>query len=198
MTVHSQPKLRGALVLALVLLAVGPLLFSGAWTPEKGKVYLKLSANRFTSTANYNMDGDSIDPFAGDPDQYSRFTDRNLSVYFETGLTNRLALFGSLSYKDIEQRTVTNFIDVGIENSDLSDLDLGLRYRLTEGPNVFSVAFMAKLPYLYDEDNFFANSWVAAVSHAPAELRTALLQLARIPGLDQGFVTMWTRNWRRL
>ena len=140
----------------LALIAVAPVARSGAWTPEKGKTYLKISANSFTSFANYDTNGDIVDPFAELPDQFSRFTDDNLFVYFETGLRDNLALYGSATYKEIEQLSALSFGEVGVDNSGLGDVELGLRYRLTEGPDIWSVALLAKLPYLYDEDEFFA------------------------------------------
>lgn len=131
-------------------------LIAGAWTPSQGGLYFKLSASSFRSSANFNADGDRIDLFADLPGQFSKFRDEGIFAYFEYGLTNRLALYGSLTYKQIEQRTKTAVIDVSIENDGFADVDLGLRYRLTEGPNIWSIAFLAKLPYLYDDDDFFA------------------------------------------
>lgn len=140
-----------------LFLIAAPLLQAGAWTPQKGKTYLKLAGNQFTSFANFDTEGNRVDLFEDFEDRYSRFRDRNLTVYFETGLYDDLALFGSVVYKEIEQRTVLGVIDpVGDANNGFADVELGLRYRLSEGPNIWSVAFLAKLPYLYDTDEFFS------------------------------------------
>ncbi|MDJ0841994.1 MAG: hypothetical protein QNK37_36155 [Acidobacteriota bacterium] len=141
----------------LFLSAFTTVSIAGAWTPGKGKTYLKISANLFESYANYDIDGNIVDPFEGRPGEFSRFRDENLFVYFETGLSDRLALFGSLTYKDIEQKTVTEFFEVSATNSGLADAEIGLRYRLRQtGRNVWSVSLLAKLPYFYDDDdNFF-------------------------------------------
>jgi len=151
-----SPRSIARYLLPVGLTLVANLCFAGAWTPEKGKTYLKLSANLFTSYGNYDIEGDYIDPFAAFPDQYSRFTDENLTLYVEHGLRDRLAIYGSLVYKRIEQRTVTSAFDLAIDTEDFGDAELGVRYQLTDGPDVFAVALLAKLPYLYDEDLLFA------------------------------------------
>lgn len=137
---------------ALVLLVAIPLQ-AGAWTPGKGKTYLKFSANLFKSDANFNGDGDSVDPFEAFPDQYAKFRDENLALYFEHGLTRKLAVFGSFTHKDIEQSLKNSAFSISAGNKDFADFEIGARYQLTEGPNVWAVAFTAKLPYLYDEDD---------------------------------------------
>jgi hypothetical protein len=151
MAIHSK-----VITLACLLLLAPTVVLAGAWTPERGRTYLKFSANLFESDANFNLAGDSIDPFAAFPDQFSEFTDENLNLYFETGITNKLALFGSFTYKRIEQHTKTRFIDISIDNSGLADFELGARYQLTEGKHVWAVALLAKFPYFYeDDDDFF-------------------------------------------
>lgn len=133
------------------------LVSAGAWTPEKGAAYLKFSGSIFESFANFNLDGDRFEPFEDDPDQFSRFREESFALYYEYGLLDRLAIFGSFTYKDIGQRTRLRFIDedITVNNQGFADVDLGVRYRLTEGPNVFSISALAKLPYLYDEDDDF-------------------------------------------
>ena len=144
------------IAVTLILACTTMLAQAGAWTPQKGKIYLKLAANRFQSSANYNIDGDRFDPFADFDDRYSRFEDRNISLYVEYGVTDRFALIGNLIYKDISQRTKLPNLEVGTDNNGFADVDLGFRYRLTNGANVVSVGFLAKLPYFYDDDdNFF-------------------------------------------
>lgn len=147
---------RASQIVAAILICSSLTAFSGAWTPKKGEVYLKLAANEFNSHANYNIAGDVFDPFEDFDDRYSKFKDQNFQLYFEIGLLDKLALVGGLTYKDIQQRTKLPNLEVGADNDGFADVDLGLRYRLTEGPNVVSLALNLKLPYLYDDDdNFF-------------------------------------------
>ncbi len=153
---YRGPGLR-AVFWAVILIWSVPAALAGAWTPKKGQVYLKFSANQFESDANFTVDGDSFDPFADFDDRFSKFRDQNLSIYFEMGLHDRLALIAGVIYKDIRQTTKLASLEVGLDNEGFADVDLGLRYRLSEGTNVWSVAVMAKLPYLYDnDDSFFA------------------------------------------
>lgn len=144
----------GLLLMAFMATAA---LYGGAWTPEQGKVYLKLSANQFKSSSNFTVNGDVFDPFDGFEDRYSKFRDRNYQLYLEYGVSDRFALISSLTYKEIEQRTKLPNLEVGADNRGFADFELGGRYRLTEGPHIVSLAILAKLPFLYDDDeDFFA------------------------------------------
>lgn len=113
--------------------------YAGAWVPEEGKGYVKLGVSDYEAT-----------DFFGTNNDFTEFSGNNYSLYAEHGLGNKLAIFGSLLYQDIEQT------DGSLNTQSatgLGDLELGLRYQLTEGPNIFSVAYITKLPYLYDEDD---------------------------------------------
>ena len=149
--------LRKALAVALGLVWLQASLFAGAWTPAKGFTYLKFSANMFQSYANFDIDGHRVEPFENSPDEFSRFRDENFFLYFEYGLKDRLGIFGSIAYKEIEQVTRTRSLpeDVSATNHGFADVELGLRYQLTTGPDIWSVSFLAKLPYLYDDDTDF-------------------------------------------
>jgi len=50
--------------------------------------------------------------------------------------------------------TKTRNTDSGVTTfgSGISDIDLGLRYRLTDGPVIVAVQGLFKAPYLYDQD----------------------------------------------
>ncbi len=151
-TITSQRAMFLVLLAALLHLPA----LAGAWTAKKGEVYLKLSANEFNSSSNFTVTGDVFDPFADFDDRYSKFRDRNLQLYIEVGLLDKLTFVGSVTYKELQQRTKLPNLEVGADNSGLADMDLGLRYRLTEGPNVLALALTVKLPWLYEsDDNFF-------------------------------------------
>ena len=133
----------------VILLLLTPLVFGGAWTPEKGGLYLKLSANNFESDSSFNVTGDQV-PAVG------TFTDEHLALYFEWGLTDRIALFGSQTYKRIEQRNTSAGISLAIDNSGFGDTEIGVRYNFSRSQYPLSFALIAKLPYLYDDDDFLA------------------------------------------
>ncbi|MGS2722875.1 hypothetical protein ACVBEJ_03960 [Porticoccus sp. GXU_MW_L64] len=132
-------KTLGMPVLASFLIAGSQMAQAGAWVGEKGSGYHKLAYNSFDA-----------DDFFGDNDGFENFQNDSISYYFETGLGNKLALFGSLSFQDLEQ-TISG---QETSSSGLSDLELGLRYSLVDSSAyVLSAAFTFKAPYLYDEDD---------------------------------------------
>jgi len=73
-----------------------------------------------------------------------------LSYYGEWGLGNNWGLFTSVLYQDISQ---TNSAGDTSENDGLGDLDIGVKYQWQAEPFVLSTQLLAKLPYLYDEDD---------------------------------------------
>ena len=122
-------------VLGILLLPT--LSHAGAWVPKQESGYAKLgftsysADERFDSNEPVDFDGDSI------------------SYYGEYGLGGNLGLYWSFIYQDIEQ-TVDG---TTTSNSGLSDVEVGARYQWVSEPFVFSTSFLAKLPYLYDEDD---------------------------------------------
>jgi len=125
-------------VLAIGLGSLMPLTaHAGAWTAKKGDTYLKGAVNYFDTSSRF---GDDL------PD-FENFQDLNFSVYVEHGLQDNLTLFSSTAFKDIEQTSA----GVTTSNSGLGDVDIGLRYNLTNAPAVISLQGLVKLPYLYSE-----------------------------------------------
>jgi len=112
---------------------------AGAWVLDKGKSYTKVGVSDY-----------SADEFFGDQADLGEFEGTSVSYYGEFGLGNNWGLFTSLLYQDIRQ---TNAAGEAIENDGLSDLDIGIKYQWQAKPFVVSTQFLAKLPYLYDEDD---------------------------------------------
>ncbi|UTW44421.1 hypothetical protein KFE80_08430 [bacterium SCSIO 12696] len=132
-------KVLSAPLLVSFLIGGSQMAHAGAWVGEKGSGYHKIAYNAFDA-----------DDFFGDNDGFENFQNDSISYYFETGLGNKLALFGSLSLQDLEQ-TISG---QETSSSGLSDLELGLRYSLVDSSAyVLSAAFTFKAPYLYDEDD---------------------------------------------
>lgn len=111
---------------------------AGAWTAPKGAIYSKSAINYFSTTERF---GDNLDGF-------ERFRDVNFTYYTEYGIRDDLTFFGSAAVKDL--RNTTN--GVTTDNFGVGDVDLGLRYRLVDGPFIVSVQGLFKAPFLYDED----------------------------------------------
>ena len=123
-------------ILAL-LSAIPAAASAGAWTAPKGDTYLKGALNYFESNNQFGPEGD-----------FENFRNQNFNVYLEHGLQDNLTFFASGSLTDIQNTSggvETNGFGVG-------DIDLGLRYRLIDGPVIVSVQGLFKAPYLYSED----------------------------------------------
>ena len=124
-------------VLWLVLLSAFAI--GGAWVPEKGSTYLKLGFRDLDTDTVFDASGSQADGF---------FEERAVDFYGELGIGHRLGLWTALSHKRIENEDQ--------KASGLSDIELGLRYRMKKGEfGVLSLGSTVKLPYLYDEDDAF-------------------------------------------
>ncbi len=138
----NQPilKARVALVVASLLFTFLPWQsHAGAWVAEKGGSYNKIGISDYSAT----------DFFGGNPD-LGEFEGSSVSYYGEWGLGNNWGLFTSVLYQDITQ---TDAAGVAIQNDGLGDIDIGVKYQWQAEPFVLSTQLLAKLPYLYDEDD---------------------------------------------
>ncbi|MBX2848045.1 MAG: hypothetical protein KTR16_06990 [Acidiferrobacterales bacterium] len=141
MTISPKPISKALATFGLISagLLMGGNAQAGAWVAEKGKSYSKLGVSDYSAT-----------DFFGDQPDLGEFEGQNISYYGEFGLGNNWGLFTSVLYQDISQ---TNAAGEVISNSGLSDLDIGLKYQIQAEPFVLSAQLLAKLPYLYDEDD---------------------------------------------
>jgi hypothetical protein len=128
-----------AALMSLSVLFYSQLATAGAWVSAKGEGYNKVSFNSY-----------SADKFEGDSPDFGEFSSDSYTFYGEYGLGNDFALYGSLSYQDLEQ---VNSAGVPTTGSGLSDVELGIRYQWQAEPFVLSTSMLVKLPYLYDEDD---------------------------------------------
>lgn len=141
-TARSRRILAACASLSAGLLIAAPAI-AGPWTPEEQAAYHKFAVNYFS--------GDSS--FGADQPGFLEFEDLNFTYYGEYGLTDRLALIGSVPLKRISRRDIgSDGVEREVETTGLGDLDIGLRYKLIDGPVVVSVQGVFKAPYLYDQD----------------------------------------------
>ena len=128
-------KIVGATALGLLLPTQA---YAGAWTAKKGENYLKGAINHFDTSSRFGEEG-----------TFENFRNTNFNVYWEHGIRDDLTFFATGSLSDLENRSD------GIETSEtgVGDIDLGLKYRLIDGPVIVSVQGLFKAPYLYDEDS---------------------------------------------
>ncbi len=144
-TRFGRKKLKSsALTLSLILilpLVLSSRCFAGAWTQPEGVCYEKFSFNYYYGDHMFDSSGDRIrTPNNG------RFKDRNLTNYFEIGISDRVTAITSLTYKWLHNDyTGGNFAAQG-----LGDIDLGARVKLLEGNwGIMSSQLLVKIPGLY-------------------------------------------------
>ncbi|SDT87706.1 hypothetical protein SAMN04487931_102312 [Desulfobacula phenolica] len=134
-------------ILIMVVLSTGSV-FAGAWTAKKGAIYNKLTFNIYDAEKAFNDSGDKNEfPANGD------FSDTNIAYYVEYGITDKITVLGSVSYKWLksEDDTIIN------KTTGFSDLDMGLKYCLVSGDfGVVSAQALVKIPELYDDDEAVA------------------------------------------
>jgi len=139
----TQYSKHSVFKLGLLSLALSPsLAFAGAWVAEEGKGYGKLAFSQY-----------SADDFYGERSDLEEFTGSEFSYYGEYGIGNKLAIYGKIQHLDFEQSDTNG---ASISNSGLGDLDIGVRYQWNAEPFVLSTSVLAKLPYLYDENDALA------------------------------------------
>lgn len=133
--VNRTAKLLGVLCLS----ASAQTALAGAWTAAEGTGYNKLAYSDYQAT-----------DFFGPNDNFDEFKGRNISFYAEHGIRDDVTLIANILYQDLEQ---TDAAGNKTDGSGFSDVELGFRKRLIDGPTVVSASFLVKLPYLYDEDD---------------------------------------------
>lgn len=128
-----------SLAIATLLVASTTSSFAGAWTAKQGAFYDKLAFNYYYSHETFDTSGKR----SGTPNG-GKFTDYNLSNYFEYGLFDNLTAINSLSYKWLknEDNSATT------KGYGLGDVDLGLRYKLldSESVGIVSSQLLVKIP----------------------------------------------------
>ncbi len=110
---------------------------AGAWTAKQGDTYLKGAVNYFETSNRF-----------GPENGFENFQNTNFNVYLEYGIKDNLTFFTTGSLTDLENRSD----GVETSGSGVGDIDLGLRYRLIDGPVIVSVQGLFKAPYLYSDD----------------------------------------------
>lgn len=132
-------------LIAMTLVAASATVsFAGAWTAPKGAFYEKLSYNYYYAHEAFNANGSR----SGTPNN-GKFTDHDISNYFEYGLTNDLTAINSLTYKWLENEDTTQ----RTKGYGIGDVDLGLRYKLLdhEKIGIVSTQLLFKVPGTYDK-----------------------------------------------
>jgi hypothetical protein len=133
------------ILLAVLLIFISTSLYAGAWTQEKGHIYSRLAFNYYYADEHF-LNGGSKKNFKWDGD----FKDRNVSLYVEYGLTDRLTALTSLYFKEIKKEDDY----VKQTTNGFGDIDLALKYNVFKGSKgVFSLQGLIKIPEAYDEND---------------------------------------------
>lgn len=136
------PKMIIPCCLISIMLIPG-ISFAGAWTAPKGQTYNRLAINSYYSDEIFDSSGDTL-PMSDNKE----FSDRNISYYMEHGILDQLTLIFSMSYKFLDSEDDTQ----KIKSYSFSDIDLGLRYRISKGKyGVLSLQGLVKIPEAYDD-----------------------------------------------
>jgi len=134
------------LLAALLATTLATSCFAGAWTEKQSAFYEKLSFNYYYAHQSFDQSGSRKEtPNNG------RFTDYNVSNYFEYGLLDNLTVINSLSYKWLR-----NEDDSAVAKGyGLGDVDLGLRYKLldSEKVGIVSTQLLVKIPGAYGKND---------------------------------------------
>lgn len=131
-------RITQTLSVVALLTAIPTAASAGAWTAKQGDTYLKGAVNFFETSSRF-----------GPEDGFENFRNTNFNVYFEHGLKDDLTFFATGAFSDLENTSDGQTTS----GSGIGDIDVGLRYRLIDGPVIVSVQGLFKAPYLYSDDS---------------------------------------------
>ena len=131
-------RITQTLSVVALLTAIPTAASAGAWTAKQGDTYLKGAVNFFETSSRF-----------GPEDGFENFRNTNFNVYFEHGLKDDLTFFVTGAFSDLENTSDGQTTS----GSGIGDVDVGLRYRLIDGPVIVSVQGLFKAPYLYSDDS---------------------------------------------
>jgi len=162
----------GAIFIAAVflILATAGTVWAGAWTMPAGKLYTRMAYSEYEAQRYFYEDGTTKAYAPNDVYKNKRrdfdYDEQTWSLYSEYGLMEGLTLIGSIDYKETEwtyQSTGRKMVDgqlvtfdSGVDKtakaSGVSDLKLGMRYRLlATDSGALSVQALYKSGEFYDE-----------------------------------------------
>ena len=141
----KKNAIRALLTVMLVNISVSAS-FAGAWTAKQNGFYDKLAFNYFYAGDTFTDSGKRVST-----QNNGKFTDYNISNYFEYGLTDNLTLVNSLAYKWLENEDNSTIS----KGRGIGDVDLGLRYKLLESDRagIVSTQLLVKIPGPYNQSD---------------------------------------------
>lgn len=153
-----------------LILATAGTTWAGAWTMPAGKLYTRMAYSEYEAQRYFYEDGTTKAYAPNDVFKNKRrdfdYDEQTWSFYSEYGLMEGLTLIGSIDYKetewtyqstgrsivDGEMTTFDSGVDKTAKASGISDLKLGLRYRLlATDSGALSLQALYKTGEFYDE-----------------------------------------------
>ena len=141
------------IAICVVYLGLASAAFAGAWTQNRGGYYFKVGASYLNSTIDIDANGKQIQKA-----NMGELRDLNYSTYLEYGLLDRLTLVSSVPYKRLQDTRTLRDLNSVITGTALErrwgfgDMEMRLRWLLTNKPVVASIAVGGKIPLWYEED----------------------------------------------
>ena len=141
------------IAICVVYLGLASAAFAGAWTQNRGGYYFKIGASYLNSTIDIDANGKQIQKA-----NMGELRDLNYSTYLEYGLLDRLTLVSSVPYKRLKDTRTLRDLNSVITGTALErrwgfgDMEMRLRWLLTDKPVVASIAVGGKIPLWYEED----------------------------------------------
>jgi protein XagA len=126
---------------ALLIPAFSSDALAGAWTQPAGTYYEKFSFNYYYADHVFDESKDRVRT-----PNHGRFKDRNLTNYFEIGITDRITAITSLTYKWLHN----DYNGGNFAARSYGDIDLGAKVKLYDGKaGIVSSQLLVKIPGLY-------------------------------------------------
>lgn len=132
------------LLIVATVCAFAPSAQAGAWSQQKGHYYAKFSGIFYSADEVYNDMGKRQSMGL----EHDEFTGSQGFLYVEYGLVDRLTLIGQASGGRL---TSMNRL-IRERTSGIGDVDLGVKYQLTNGPVVLASLAKIKVPTGYHDD----------------------------------------------
>ena len=141
------------IAICVVYLGLASAAFAGAWTQNRGGYYFKVGASYLNSTIDIDANGKQIQKA-----NMGELRDLNYSTYLEYGLLDRLTLVSFVPYKRLQDTRTLRDLNLVVTGTALErrwgfgDMEMRLRWLLTDKPIVASIAVGGKIPLWYEED----------------------------------------------
>ncbi|MBN2332599.1 MAG: hypothetical protein JXO49_04565 [Deltaproteobacteria bacterium] len=150
-------KLMLLAVLVCFIVVPGSKAFAGAWAMPKGKLYSRLSYNKYEAKKFFDEDGDTRSSSPGDGrGRHFEYIEDRYTLYLEYGLLENITLLASIDSKNAEWTYKRGGIPpVPVEKSaqtnGIGDIQLGVKYQFFSSDiGVLSLQGLLKTAEAYD------------------------------------------------